>query len=63
MMPPMNAPAEGLPPGCTCVMMAPGTAYEALALNPDCQVHNPDPRRHRARATKFRDASRGRNGF
>ena len=34
-----NAPSEGLPPACTCILMAPGTTYEARAANPDCPVH------------------------
>jgi hypothetical protein len=56
-----NAPSENLPPGCACVLMAPGTDYEARAHNPDCPVHNPG--RHRARVTKYRPGTKRRNGF
>ena len=59
MPPPTNAPSEGLPPRCTCVMMAPGTTYEGRAINPDCTVHN--PRRHHARVTKYRPVTKRRN--
>jgi hypothetical protein len=44
MMPLTNAPSEGLPPGCTCVLMMPGTMYEARALSPGCRVHDPGSR-------------------
>ena len=57
-----NAPNEGLPPGCTCVLMAPGTSYEALALNPACRVHNPDSHR-RGRGMKFHGGTKRRNGY
>jgi hypothetical protein len=57
-MPLTNAPSEGLPPGCTCLMMAPGTLYEARVLNPECRVH----RYQRAGVTKFRAVKR-RHGY
>jgi hypothetical protein len=56
-----NAPSEGRPPGCACVLMAPGTDYEARAHNPDCRVHNPGP--HGTRVTKHRPPRKRRNGF
>ena len=34
-----NAPGEGLPPGCSCVLVAPGALYEARVLTPTCRVH------------------------
>jgi len=58
-MPLTNAPSEGLPPGCTCVLMAPGTVYEARALNPECRVHNPAG----SRVKKYCHVTRKRNGF
>ena len=36
-----NAAAQELSPGRTCVLMAPGTVYEARVLNTACPVHNP----------------------
>lgn len=57
----MNTPGEDLPPGCACVLMAPGTDYEARAHNPDCRIHNPAP--HRARVTKYRPVTKRRNGL
>jgi hypothetical protein len=61
-MPLMNAPGEGLPPGCTCLLMAPGTTYEARALNPACPVHSPGNHRL-GRVTKFRAMARKRDGY
>jgi len=60
-MPLTNALSEGLPPGCTCVLMAPGTTYEARALNPACRVHNPASHQ-RGRLTKYRPVTKKRNG-
>jgi hypothetical protein len=58
-----NAPSEGLPPGCRCVLMAPGTTYEARAQNPDCPVHDPaGSGRHRARVRRGAVARR-HNGY
>jgi len=54
-----NAPAEGLPPGCSCVLVAPGTLYEALVLTPTCLVHGVE----RDRGRKVRVLRRARNGF
>ncbi len=58
-MPLTNAPNEGLPPGCTCVLMAPGTVYEALVINPDCRVHGTDS--HRGRVKRYRPVAKRRN--
>jgi hypothetical protein len=54
-----NAPSEGLPPGCTCVVMAPGTLYEARVLNPACPVHRASPER----VMRYRGVSKCRQGF
>ena len=34
----VNAPSEGPPPGCTCVLMAPGTTHEIHLLGADQRV-------------------------
>jgi hypothetical protein len=57
MMPLTNAPNEGLPPGCACLLMAPGTTYEARVLDPACRVHRLD----RGRVTKVRRVTKRRN--
>ena len=56
-----NAPSEGLPPGCSCVLMVPGTTYEARVFDPGCRVHN--PRHQRGRVMKFHAVTRRRNGY
>ena len=53
-----NAPSEGLPPGCTCVLVAPGAIYEARVVTPTCRVHGAHlgrGRRVRAGRTKRND--------
>jgi len=57
-----NAPSEGLPPGCSCMLMVPGTCYEARVSDPACRVHNPDGHR-RGRITKLHAVTRRRNGY
>jgi hypothetical protein len=42
--------------------MAPGTTYEARALNPACRVHNPASHQ-RGRLTKYRAVTKKRNGY
>ena len=59
LMPLTNAPGEGLPPGCTCVLMAPGALYEARVVDPTCQVH----RWQRGRVRNHRTVTRKRNGY
>ena len=56
-----NTPSEGLPPGCSCVLMVPGTMYEARVLDPACRVHNPASRG--GRVTKSHAVTRRRNGY
>jgi hypothetical protein len=57
-----NAPSEGLPPGCSCVLMLPGTTYEARVLDPGCRVH--DPAGHqRGWVAKSYAVTRRRNGY
>jgi hypothetical protein len=57
-----NAPGEGLPPGCSCVLMVPGTTYEARVSDPGCRVHNPASYQ-RGRVKKFHAVTRRRNGY
>jgi len=58
-----NAPSEGLPPDCTCVLMAPGTTYEARAVDPDCPVHDPAGSGHRRARVRRGALPRRRNGY
>jgi hypothetical protein len=54
-----NAPSENLPPGCTCVLVAPGAIYEARVFTPTCRVHGTQ----RGRGRRVRVVRTKRNDY
>ena len=58
-----NTPGEGLPPGCSCVLMVPGTTYEARVYSEPAAGCTTPPATSVAGLRKYHAVTRRRNGY